>query len=50
MRDLHTLQGKTIGVVYTYEGEDAPGFSHYHFWESDIISKWILAIQPGFSD
>lgn len=45
MRDLHTLQGKTIGVVYTYEGEDAPGFSHYHFWESDIISKWILAIQ-----
>ncbi len=26
MRDLHTLQGKTIGVVYTYEGEEAPGF------------------------
>ena len=45
MRDLHTLQGKTIGVVYTYEGEDAPGFSHYHFWESDIISKWLIAIQ-----
>lgn len=45
MRDLHTLQGKTIGVVYTYEGENAPGFSHYHFWESDIISKWLEAIQ-----
>lgn len=45
MRDLHTIQGKTIGVVYTYEGEDAPGFSHYHFWESDIISKWLMAIQ-----
>lgn len=45
MRDLHTLQGKTIGVVYTYEGEDAPGFSHYHVWRSDIISKWLTAIQ-----
>lgn len=45
MHDLHTLQGKTIGVIYTYEGEDAPGFSHYHFWQSDIISKWLLAIQ-----
>lgn len=45
MRDLHTLQGKTIGVIYTYEGENAPGFSHYHFWESDVISKWLLAIQ-----
>lgn len=45
MRDLHTLKGKTIGVVYSYEGEDAPGFSHYHYWKSDIISKWITAIQ-----
>lgn len=45
MQDLHTLQGKTIGVIYTYEGENAPGFLHYHFWESDIISKWLLAIQ-----
>ncbi len=45
MHDLYTLQGKTIGVVYSYEGEKAPGFSHYHFWESDIISRWLLAIQ-----
>lgn len=45
MRDLHTLQGKTIGVIYTYEGEDAPGFSHYHIWKSDIISQWLMAIQ-----
>lgn len=45
MRDLHTLQGKTIGVIYTYEGENAPGFSHYHYWQSDIISKWLVAIQ-----
>lgn len=45
MQDLHMLQGKTIGVIYTYEGENAPGFSHYHFWESDIISNWLVAIQ-----
>ena len=45
MRDLHTLQGKTIGVVYTYENESAPGFKHYHIWESDIISQWLMAIQ-----
>ena len=45
MRDLHTLQGKTIGVVYTYEGEEAPGFFHYHVWQSDIISNWLTAIQ-----
>lgn len=45
MRDLYTLQGKTIGVVYTYEGEEAPGFKHYHLWESDIISHWLIAIQ-----
>lgn len=45
MRDLHTIQGKTIGVIYTYEGENASGFSHYHYWESDIIAQWLVAIQ-----
>ena len=45
MTDLHEIFGKTIGVVYTFEGEDAPGFEHYHVWQSDIISKWLLAIQ-----
>lgn len=45
MKDLYSLQGKTIGIIYTYEGEDAPGFSHYHFWKSDIISNWLLAVQ-----
>lgn len=45
MRDLHTLQGKTIGVIYTFEGENASGFTHYHIWKSDIISQWLIAIQ-----
>lgn len=45
MTDLHEMFGKTICVVYTFEGEDAPGFEHYHVWQSDVISKWLLAIQ-----
>lgn len=45
MFDYHKILGRTIGVVYTFEGEDAPGFEHYHVWQSDIISKWLLAIQ-----
>lgn len=45
MYNLHELQGKTIGVVYIFEGETAPGFKHYHVWQSDIISKWLIAIQ-----
>lgn len=45
MVDFHELQGKTIGVVYIFEGETAPGFKHYHVWQSDIIAQWLLAIQ-----
>lgn len=45
MFDFHEILGKTIGVIYTFEGEDASGFEHYHVWQSDIISKWLLAIQ-----
>ncbi len=45
MLDFHEISGKTICIVYTFEGEDAPGFEHYHIWKSDIISKWLLAVQ-----
>lgn len=39
------IRGKTVAVVYIFEGEDAPGFSHYHIWKSDVISGWLNAIQ-----
>lgn len=42
---LRKLQGKTIAIVYIYEGEDAAGFRHYHVWKSDVISGWLNAIQ-----
>lgn len=45
MINLHEIQCKTIGIIYTFEGEDAPGFEHYHVWQSDIIAKWIEAVQ-----
>lgn len=41
---LKNIQGKTIAVVYVYEGEKAPGFSHYEVWKSDVISDWIKAV------
>lgn len=37
--------GKTIAIVYVFEGENAPGFAHYHIWKSDVISEWLKAIQ-----
>lgn len=42
---LYELKGKTIAVVYIFEGEDAPGSKHYWVWKSDIITGWLLAIQ-----
>lgn len=42
---LKELRGKTIAIVYIYEGEDAPGFQHYWVWKSDIISGWLTAVQ-----
>lgn len=42
---LEKLHGKTIAIVYIFEGEDAPGFAHYHVWKSDVISKWLNAVQ-----
>lgn len=43
--ELRRLQGKTIAIVYIYEGEDAAGFDHYHVWRSDVISGWLNAVQ-----
>lgn len=39
------ITGKTIAIVYVFEGENAPGFAHYHIWKSDVISEWLKAIQ-----
>lgn len=41
---LDDLKGKTIAVVYIYEGDTANGYSHYEAWRSDVISSWLSAI------
>lgn len=45
MKMLQSIQGKTIAIVYIFEGEDAPGFRHYHVWKSDVITLWMNAVQ-----
>ena len=42
---IEELRGKTIGLVYFFEKENAPGCNHYWIWKSDIISGWLNAIQ-----
>ncbi len=42
---MEKIRGKIIAIVYIFEGEDAPGFGHYHIWKSDVISKWLNAVQ-----
>lgn len=42
---LNEIRGKTIGIIYFFENEDAPGSRHYWIWKSDIISGWLLAVQ-----
>lgn len=45
MSELREIAGKTIAVVYIFEGESAPGAQHYAVWQADVISAWINAIQ-----
>ena len=42
---FESITGKTIAIVYIFEGEDAPGFEHYHIWRGDVISEWLKATQ-----
>ena len=42
---LQDLYGKTIAIIYIFEGEDAAGYGHYEVWKSDVISSWMFAIE-----
>lgn len=42
---LQELYGKTIAIIYIFEGEDAAGYGHYEVWKSDVISSWMFAIE-----
>lgn len=42
---LNTIGGKTIAIVYIFEGENAPGYEHYETWKTDVISAWMFAVE-----
>lgn len=39
------IKGKTIALVYTFEGDASDGFEHFFIWKSKILSKWMIAIE-----
>lgn len=42
---IRKVKGKTIAIVYTFEGDTDLGLKHFYTWKSDIITKWMNAIQ-----
>lgn len=42
---IQKIKGKTIAIVYIFEGDNALGFEHFYMWKSNIISKWMNAVQ-----
>lgn len=43
--DINRIKGKTIALVYIFEGDNSGGFEHFFIWKSNIITKWMNAIQ-----
>jgi hypothetical protein len=39
------LKGKIIAIVYIFEGDNSSGMEHFFIWKSNIIAKWMEAIQ-----
>ena len=42
---LCSIYGKTIAIVYIFEGDEAEGYKHYEIWKSDVISSWMFAVE-----
>ena len=42
---LEKIKGKTIAIVYVFEGDNTQGFQHYDPWKSDVIADWLKAVQ-----
>ena len=42
---LNSIAGKTIAIVYIFEGETAQGSRHYDVWRTDVITAWLKAVQ-----
>lgn len=44
IESLFWIKGKTIAIVYNYQGDSKGGASKYDFWEGDVIADWIHAV------
>lgn len=42
---FYKIKGKTIALVYIFEGDENLGFKHFFIWKSKIIAQWMVAIQ-----
>ena len=42
---LNSIMGKTVAIVYIFEGDDSPGLDHFYSWKSNIIAGWMEAVQ-----
>lgn len=42
---FYKIKGKTIALVYVFEGDSSSGFEHFFTWKSTILSQWMIAIQ-----
>lgn len=40
-----SLFGKTIAIIYIFEGENESGYEHYEIWKTDVISSWMFAVE-----
>lgn len=41
---IKSIKGKTIAIVYIFEGDKESGFEHFFVWKGNIISLWLNAI------
>jgi len=39
------VRGKTIAIVYVFEGDNSSGFKHFFMWKSNVLTKWMNAVQ-----
>ncbi len=42
---INKIKGRTIALVYIFEGDNSSGFEHFFIWKSNVITKWMNAIQ-----
>lgn len=42
---ITSIMGKTIAIVYIFEGDEQTGLNHFYIWKSKIITQWMEAVE-----